>query len=82
MQINTTQPINGNDLSVSAKLGARMAGVHYQTILRHIRRGNLKATKAAGYMIRPEDVRQFINDLPELSRVGPRRAAKRMKAKV
>jgi Helix-turn-helix domain len=80
--MNTINTIIQDDLSLDAKIVARMAGLNYQTVLRHIRNGNLKATRSASYMIKPEDVREFISNLPELSRVGPRRAAKRLQAKV
>lgn len=79
--MNTTQTIIKDGPSLDARIVARMAGLHYQTVLRHIRKGNLKAIKSQAYMIRPEDVRLFISNLPELTRVGPRRAAKRMQVK-
>lgn len=81
MQMNTTQEIINDGFSLDAKIVARMAGLHYQTILRHIRNGNLPASRSASYMIRLEDVRLFISNLPELTRVGPRRAKSRTTAK-
>jgi hypothetical protein len=66
---------------LDVRIVARMAGLHYQTVLRHIRIGNLKATRSQAYVIKPEDVKAFISKLPELTRVGPRRAAARLQYK-
>lgn len=69
-----TQHINAEP-SLDAQIVARMADLHVQTVLAHIRRGNLKASRATGYRIKPEDVREFIRQLPELSRPGRRKKA-------
>ena len=53
-----------SDYFLDAKIVARMTGKHLQTILPHIRNGNLKATIFPGYMLKPEDVRVFIHQLP------------------
>ena len=59
-----------SDHLLDAKIVDRMTGKHLQTILRHIRNGNLKATRSQGYLLKPEDVRDFIQQLPELSKPG------------
>ena len=59
---------------LDARMVAAMAGYNIQTIWRHIRLGNLKASRCIAYAITPEDAMEFISRLPELSRVGPRKA--------
>lgn len=71
--MNTT--LLESDYLLDVKMVARMTGKHLQTILRHIRNGNLPASRSQGYLLRPEDVRDFIQQLPQLSAAGrPKKA--------
>lgn len=65
-----------SDPILDTEIVAKMTGLNIQTIRNHIRKGNLRATRSTAYMIRPEDLREFIHKLPVLSKAGrPKKVA-------
>jgi hypothetical protein len=49
---------------------AKLTGYNPQTIRRHIRNGNLRATRSTAYIIDPDDLKAFLRKLPVLSKAG------------
>jgi predicted site-specific integrase-resolvase len=60
---------------LNAEQVAAMTGLAVSSVLRWIRRGELKAKRTEGYVIQAEDVRSFMLKQPLLSKAGRRKQA-------
>jgi predicted site-specific integrase-resolvase len=55
---------------LNAEQVAAMTGLAVSSVLRWIRRGELKAGRTGGYVIQAADVRSFMLKQPSLSKAG------------